>query len=60
MLWRFTASMSKFIVESFENCSSVNRAASTPTSSISSSSVMNVPARLLMGTGSPPRRKDTH
>ena len=52
--------MSKFIAESPENDSSVNRAASAPTSSISSSREMNVPARLLIFTGSPPRWNDTN
>src|SRR5213592_462672 len=52
--------MSKRIVWSLPNSSRWNRAASAPTSSISSSSDTNVPARLLIGTGSPPRRKETH
>ena len=52
--------MSKFIGESGENDSRWNRAASVPTSSISSSSETNVPARLLIFTGSPARRNDTN
>ena len=60
MVCCFTTSMSKFIAESFENCSSVKRAASVPTSSISSSSVTNSPARLLIFTGTPSRRNATN
>src|SRR5439155_1360640 len=47
--------MSKFIGWSFENNSRWNRAASVPTSSISSSSDTKVPARLLIFTGTQPR-----
>jgi hypothetical protein len=49
--------MSNRTVWSLPNRSRWNRAASVPTSSISSSSDTKVPARLLIGTGSPPRKE---
>jgi hypothetical protein len=52
--------MSNFIVTSLLNISRWNRAASVPTSSISSSRLTNAPARLLIGTGTPSRRNETH
>ena len=52
--------MSKFIAESFDDVSRVKRAASTPTSSSSSSSVTIDPDRLLIFTTSPFRRNETN